>query len=257
MQQTLSTPLYLDWSFWAVIVAATAIVLSQLPPIYSVVRRGRLDMEVYSRMFINHKIGNPITQLYFILTNIGGRNIRINGIALTLKRDGKDLIILPAQNYLQDPNNPKTALLFTRFTLKSKEEWARMVNFFNYFSRKDENGYRSAQYNLQQNIFSKRQIPENKDRVVEADNEYVTKFINMFNEKFIWQSGEYEIQISVKTSIDKLSFEKSYRFTLFESDSSELSKSKNDYKLGDGIYWESGNHPGVIVQIIEGGQHTN
>ena len=44
---------------------------------------------------------------------------------------------------------------------------------------------------------------------------------------------------------------KIYRFTLFESDSEELSKFKDDYKYGDGIYWLSDKHPGVIVKIGE------
>ncbi len=57
--------------------------------------------------------------------------------------------------------------------------------------------------------------------------------------------------ISVIASKKHASIEKSYRFTLFESDSSELSKTKDDYKFGDGLYWNSGNHPGVIVQIVE------
>lgn len=252
MQQAMNVPLYLDWTFWAVIVATTAIVLSQLPPIHLLVRRARLDMELYSRIFIAHKIGNPIIQLHLFLTNVGGRSVRIKGITLKLKRDGNDVIVLPAQNYLQDPNNLKTTLLFTSFTLKSKEEWVRMVNFFNYFSRAEEKKYRSAEYKLKLNILGKRQLQENKDRVVEADDQYVSEFIEIFDGKFLWQPGEYEVQISIKTSLEKANIEKSYRFTLFESDSSELSKSKDDYKLGDGIYWESGNHPGVIVQIIEG-----
>jgi hypothetical protein len=39
--------------------------------------------------------------------------------------------------------------------------------------------------------------------------------------------------------------------TLFESDSAELTKVKDDYKFGDGINWDSGKHAGVFVQILE------
>ena len=73
----------------------------------------------------------------------------------------------------------------------------------------------------------------------------------MFEEKFIWSPGEYEVTIFVKTTNDKANVSKKYRFTIFESDSYELSKVKNSYKSGDGINWDSGNHQGVIVELIE------
>src|SRR5438093_1562153 len=141
MQQA-GVPLYLDWSFWAVTVAAIAVILSQLPPIHQLVRPGKLVMEVYSRIAITQKIGNPNLQLHVILTNAGGRSARIKGITLRVRRDGKDLVVLPAQNYLQEPND-KTTLLFTSFSIKPKEEWAHIVNCFGIFSRADEKKYKA------------------------------------------------------------------------------------------------------------------
>src|SRR3972149_310835 len=98
-------PLYLDWSFWAVIVAAVAIVLSQLPPVHLLIRRGKLDIEPYSRILITHKVGNPNVQAHLTLTNIGGRIVRVKGITLKIKRDGKEIAVLPAQNYHQNPRD--------------------------------------------------------------------------------------------------------------------------------------------------------
>ena len=97
----------------------------------------------------------------------------------------------------------------------------------------------------------KTKLIENKDRLIEAEKSLVSEFLDMFDEKFVWLPGEYELHVSVKASDEKANTSKNYRFTLFESDSDELSRAKEDYKLGDGIYWNSGNHPGVIVQIVE------
>ncbi len=241
-------PFYLDWSFWAVIVAAIAIILSQLPPIHIIVRRAKIEMELYSRILVTHKVGNPNIQLHLILTNVGGRSVRIRSISLSLKRDGKEIGVLPAQNYLENPND-KTNVLLTSFELKSKDEWAHIVNFLNYFSRTDEKKYRNAEVLLKNDIQSKRILPDNKDRLVEADSKNVTALLEMFNEKFVWFPGDYELSVLAMTSDKKVNALKNYRFTLFESDSSELSKVKDDYKLGDGIYWNSENHPGVILQI--------
>lgn len=157
---------------------------------------------------------------------------------------------MPAQNYLQNPNDT-TTLLFTRISLKPKEEWAHLVNFLNYFSRSDEKKYRDGESKLKANIIEKRSDPLNKDKLVEAEADYVAVFISMFEEKFMWNPGEYEIQVAVDAEPKRAKVVKIYRFTLFESDSEELSKFKDDYKYGDGIYWLSEKHPGVIVKIGE------
>lgn len=65
-------PLYLDWSFLAVVVAAIAIVLSQLPPVHLWFRSARLDIEPYSRIHITHRVGNPNIQLHLILAMLAG-----------------------------------------------------------------------------------------------------------------------------------------------------------------------------------------
>jgi hypothetical protein len=250
MPPPVNVPLYLDFSFWAALVAAIAIILSQLPPVHLWFRKARLDIEPYSRIAIMHKVGNPNAQLHLILTNSGGRSIRVKGITLKIRRDGKDVAILPAQNYLQNPDD-KSTVLFTSFPLKPKEEWAHIVNFLNYFSRADEKKYRSMESKLRENIVELVKLPENKDRIVEVEDKFVSPFIEMFNEKFIWNPGEYEVAILVNTTSEKANIEKKYRFTIFESDSNELSKVKDDYKSGDGINWDSGKHAGVIVELIE------
>ena len=243
-------PLYLDWSFWAVVVAAVAILLSQLPPVHILFKKASLDMELYSRIYITHKVGNPNLSFHLILNNNGGRVIKIRKITATIKKDGKQIAVLPAQNYLQNPND-KMPILLTSFSLKPKQEWAHSVNFLNYFSRTEEKKYREAESKLKTNILEKRKITQEKDSLIEVGSEYVKPFTDIFNAKFLWLADEYEMCVSVNVKPEKANIEKNYRFTLFESDSEELSKHKDDFKYGDGIYWNSGNHPGLSIQIIE------
>ena len=210
-------------------------------------------MELYSRIHLTHKIGNPNVQLHLILTNAGGRSVRVKRITLRLRRDGSEVSVLPAQNYLQNPGDQGT-VLFTSFSVKPKEEWAHIVNFLNYFSRTDQKKYRAAELVLKTDIAEKRKLPENKEHPevnVEADNVHVRTFDEMFDEKFIWQPGEYEVRVTVESSDKRTRVEQKYRFTLFESDSKELSAAKDDFKFGDGIYLNSVNHPGVLVEIVE------
>lgn len=73
----------------------------------------------------------------------------------------------------------------------------------------------------------------------------------MFDRWFIWKPGEYELQVHVHTDAVRSSMLKTYRFTLFESDAAELSGATDGFKRGDGVFWNSNDYSGVIVQIVE------
>ena len=243
-------PFYLDWKFWAVVVSFLALVLSQLPPIHIMLRRAKLDVEAYSRIHFTHRVGNPNAQLHLIVSNVGGREIKIKSIALHFKRGNDDQVTLPAQNYLQEPGDKDTVLL-TSFKLKPKDEWAHIANFLNFFSRTDEKTFRQLESNLKNDIFEKKELPENKDTVVEADTENVQPIIEFFHRKFRWEPGEYEISLEIKTEPQHASVSKRYRVTLFESDSAELKSYSDDYKYGAGVYWNNSRHTGLILPLIE------
>ena len=183
MQETASAPQFLDWSLWAVVVAAVAVVLSPIPPIHLLLKRAKLDFELYSRIHITHKVGNPNIQLHLLISNVGGRLIKVKGISISLKRDGQDIGSFPAQNYQQVPSNTNT-VLFTRFLLKPKEEWAHFVNFLDYFNRADEKKYRSFESELRANISSKSGQSQNKVQGVEADIQYVEPLLEFFKATF-------------------------------------------------------------------------
>ena len=176
-------PFYLDWKFWSVAVAVIALILSQLPPIHILLYRAKLDVEAYSRMHLTHKVGNPNAQLHLIISNPGGRELRIKGITLHLRRGTEDEFVLPAQNYLQSPSD-KEAVLLTSFKLKPKEEWAHIINFLNLFSRQDEKYYRQLEANLRQDILVKRDALVDKNINVAADDENVQPLLKFFESKF-------------------------------------------------------------------------
>ena len=53
-----------DGSFWT---AFVAIVLSQLPPIKLLLKRAKVDVELYSKILVFHKVGNSNVQIPFNL----------------------------------------------------------------------------------------------------------------------------------------------------------------------------------------------
>lgn len=135
-----------DWKFWSALIAFLALILSQLPPIHILVRRAKLDLEVYSRIMITHKVGNPNLQIHLILRNVGGRTIRVKKMYAKISRDDNSVMHLPAQNYVASPKDNQLVLL-TSFDLKPRTEWSHLVNFLNYFDRNEEKLYREAQIN--------------------------------------------------------------------------------------------------------------
>ena len=228
-----NTPFYLNWTFWAVVVAGLALILSQLPPVLSWFRRAKLDIDVYSRIGITHKVGNPNVTVHLILSNVGGRSLRIQSVSLDISRDGERVFSLPMQNYYEKPDS-KGTLLATPFQLRPDEDWSHSGNFLNFFNRDDERRYKAMESAIRTNIQDKHDPVS--DQLAEADEEFVEPILAFFQEKFSWTDGEYEVQINVLS--DKVVASKKYRFTLFETESQELRKLADHYKYGSGIYWD-------------------
>ena len=235
-----------DWTFWAVVASFAAIILSQLPPVKYWFKSSNLDIELYSRVWLTHKIGNPNLQVHVIITNIGGRQVKVRKLEAHLERNNRDVFVLPIQNYYLQAND-KDTVLFTPFSLQPDEDWSHISNFLNFFDRDDEQRYRDIESRLRQDISAKKTI--NPDALVEADDANVQPIIEFFNEKFRWLPGEYHITLKAVTT-DK-EYSKKYRFTLFETESNELRSHANDYKYGARVYWEPTNYgtPGIFVQI--------
>jgi len=75
--------------------------------------------------------------------------------------------------------------------------------------------------------------------------------MRLHNEKFIWTPGEYVAELIVETEPSAATHLRRYRFTLYESDSAELARYKDDYKYGGGITYDFGRHPGLFVPLLE------
>ncbi len=231
---------YLDWTFWAFFVSAIALTLSQLPPIKTWFKKGKIDSEVYPTIKLTQKIGNPNLTINLYVRNTGGKRLRIKEINIALLKQGQIVANLPAKTYHPDPLISKD-VLFTSFSLNPGDEWANEITCFNFFSREEESKYRTleskliAGINLQRKLY-KEEHDEESPLDLEGDPETVAHLHKFFDEKFIWEDGEYRLDIALKTDDQKSHFVKSYRFTIFESQSEILKKSKEGIKFGYGVY---------------------
>lgn len=249
-----TSPLYLDWQFWSALGSVTAIVLSQLPPMKLWFRPSRLDLEVHSRVQITHKIGNPNLCLFVSINNSGGRTIQVRSIEIVLSRDSTMIASLPAQNYFENTAS-QTAILFVPFTLKPGDTWAHPAVFLNLFDRAREKLYRTSELALKKDIQKKINARPSDDKsAVVAEPELISPFISIFDKLFIWEPGEYVMELSLNTKPENSALSEKYRFTLYESDSLELKSHIDDYKFGGGISYDINSHAGVFIPITK---HTN
>ena len=232
------TPFYQDWVFWSFAVSFFAIVLSQIPPIYLLLRPRRLDVEVHSRIQLMHRVGNPNIGLVVGISNSGGRTLKVRSMEVSLARENETLRSLSAQAYFETPSST-TSVLLVPFSLNPGESWSHSVSFFNSFDRNTEKSFRSdfskLKKDLQQKIDSR--PPESK-QLVEAEADVISPFSKLFERHFIWFPGEYIISLSVKAEPGSASYSKRYRFTLHESDTNELRDQTKKYKYGTFITYD-------------------
>lgn len=244
------TPIYLDWQFWAAIAAFLALVLSQLPPVILWFRPRKLEVEIHSRVLVSHKVGNANVGSFVSVRNTGGRALRIRGMKASLSRDGKAIAVLPAQNFFETTSS-QASVLFVPFSLKPGEQWAHGTNFLQFFDRTTEKLYRESESALLTDIRQKIDArPEADKSAVFAEAVLIKPFMDLFERNFLWLPGEYVMELAVDAEPGSASFVKKYRFTLFESDSTELRSHTEDYKFGGGISYNVDRHAGLTIPLV-------
>lgn len=244
-----SAPFYADWTFWTMVVALLALLLSQLPPIKQLLKGAKLEVHPYDRINITHTAGNPNASLYLGINNTGGCAIHVRSIHLQFKRADIDSFELQGRQYWPSLTDTK-AIILTPFTVKPDEYWGHMVTFFRPFSRNEEKEYRQLVSNIKQDIFPKKVMPEFANVLVEANLANVASFLAFYTSKFKWEPGEYEVTLIISTEPTKASVSNKYRLTMFESDAGELKSYANQYKYGVGVYFfNRDEQPGVHVPI--------
>lgn len=242
---------YSDPKVWSVGVALIALLLSQLPPLHKLFRRGKLELDVYEKTNITHMLGNPNMQLHLILSNVGGKQVCIKGITAKLKIDDKEINVIKGQNYIKNPESNGQVIL-TKFKLNQSEEWNHATNFFNDYTQTDEKQCKSIIKRVRDDITKKL-----KDRggpskeFIETTPELIVEMSDFFQKNFIWETGEYSLEVSVSCVNPKHNLTKHYRFTLFESDSDELKEYATKYKYGESLLYNSKTDFGVLIKLSE------
>lgn len=243
---------YSDPRVWSAAIALLALVLSQLPPIHKLLRRGKLELDVYEKVGITHMLGNPNLQLHIILNNTGGNPVTITDLDVSLKQGSRKIGNISGKNYIKTPEKSGQVLL-TKFKLKSGDEWAHLTNFYNDFSQFDERKCKSFTKRIRDDISNKlEKRSKEATRLVEISDSLFTEVRSFSNSHNVWETGEYHLELNVLCSDSKYNISKSFRFTLYESDSEELEEQIDRYKYGEGIcYTPTDKNLWLLVKLDE------
>lgn len=247
---TPTQPIYLDWQFWSALVALAALVLSQLPPIIPRLFSGKLEVQVYGRLVLDHFLGNPTAQLLIAVENVGGRRIKVRGISLKLRR-GNETFALQGQNYLETEASTTTVLL-APFKLLTKQEWKHIVNFNADLAMAEDKATKAlistVKSDLRQRRDSRTPAELESNALVDAAPALTAEAMATFGRRFKWEPGEYELDLVIDAEPFASSYSGPFRFTLWESDSSDLKAQTRNYSKGFGVCLPIEEH-GVLVSI--------
>ena len=247
------TPIYLDWDFWIAIGTIGAIVLSQLPPVRTWFRKAKLEIELYVQGELTHKVGYPNIQLHIILRNIGAKIARIKEINISIEKDGKHLVDLPARSF-RSPSDQRE-IVFVPFNIQAGQEFGYVVKFFKFLSREERKLLSELDASLRKDLIEKMKLLTEEDKkkqvLVYGEDANVKPIVNIFDKNFVWTAGEYNFRLSVKTHDEKSDINTKYRFTLFESDEAYMRRLVEEYNTGAGVNFDSANHKWTIIELTK------
>ncbi len=239
---------YLDWQFWAALIAFLALVLSQLPPVITFLKKKKLTIEKHRTFTISHRVGCPSLSMFLILKNEGGSSINIKLLKIIITKDKSEEFQLLGNGYLKSPNDPQYTML-TPFELKREELWGHTIMFNELWTRKQQQKYRQLESNIRNHIVGLSK--EEPSELHEAKDKDVKGINSFFKENFKWDAGEYSVKINVFGDQGKCLVSDEFDFVLFENESKELESYHEGYKHGAGIYYNSIQQIGIVLDVPE------
>ncbi len=245
-------PFYLDWQFWSTVAAFSALVLSQLPPLKLLFKKGVLTIEKHGTLFVHHTIGSPNMNLFVILKNIGGSNISVHSIDMNITRKNSDSFLLKGRGYAMNPSDYNFTML-TPFEVGPNKTWAHTINFSELWDRAKQKEYKAIYSNIRDTITEKNRVdPPGIGERHEADENDYKGICDLFEKNYKLIDGEYEAEILVKNKAGGIITRDLVKFTFFESELDELRLWLEDYKYGNSIHLPASlKQLGVFVELSD------
>jgi len=237
---------YKNTSIWSAIIAATALMLSQFPPVTEWAKVENLDIKFNNRLGLNNAVGIVGYTLMLDLKNGGNRPATISKIDLNVQLVGTTEKTYQAEFYNKIlPNNPQPiSYPITSITIQPGDSWIEQVSFNPSFKPSDEERLNELRLNIAQEIWEN----PNPNGLRRASSGAVSPAVEFFDANFDLEKGQYKATISVLLE-DGKSFEKSFEFIVYDFQIETIKSQVKDYQFGAGIYYPVNNLKSVWAKI--------
>lgn len=233
-----------DPGVWSAVIAAIALVLSQLPPITTLIARPRIRLFLPERLWLSHWLGTPFVVALITVENLSARKqavARMDG--WLVERSADTGRIMSAQTHIlqtgvalgQAPSEP----LFVGVRLKPEEIWSGTIRFAPTLSDESEERISEIIAELGRDLSDKNPSLPAGFRPRPADGAVVLKAINFFDRHFDLRPGTYQFIIAAFASTGAVLDIQGMEFKLFERTIALLRETTDQYQYGVGVFSSS------------------
>ena len=244
---------YKNTSIWSAVLAASALILSQLPPISKWFPDPQLEIIHADRIAIHNNIGVLGFYLPIELDNKGNIPLDINKIYLEVTGPNGVKKTYFADSFSRPSTNGATPinLPITSINLNEKDLWSEFVFFVQNIDPSTEQRLSNIRLSITKSIYSdidkKRSIGDYSRG--EAEPDYIKIAENYFNSHFDLKKGEYETKLIVETTQTESPFIVESEFTVYDYHIETVKAQVDDYKYGAGINYPSDNSKQAWIKI--------
>ncbi|MBW1745424.1 MAG: hypothetical protein JRJ25_03535 [Deltaproteobacteria bacterium] len=244
---------YKNTSIWSALLAALAILLTQLPPISSWLPKPKLEIIHADKVGINNNIGIIGFNLPIELDNKGNVPLDVTKIYFEVIAPNGTQKTYIAESYAKPSTGgaPSINLPITSINLNENELWSEFVYFTANLDPTAEQELSNIRLSISKDIYND---IDNKRRVGdysrgEAQSSNVETAKDFFDKKFDLNKGEYKTKLSVQTSQAELPFIIHSEFTVYEFHIETIKAQVDDYKYGAGIYFPPDNSKQAWIKL--------
>ncbi len=255
MVRKLNIKRFLSVDYLGVYVAALAIFLSQIPPLYELCQKAKPKISVNNMLALSHFLGRPELYLPITITNDGSKTFTVEKVICELEHidhtESKTTWTMRAVSYSNKARNPldssNNSLPLGRLRLLPNHYWSEVIECSVTPTNKQIQEERKIQGNMY--LFAQTWDKNNGGGHREFNQKDWSTAIDIFNETFNLEAGEYKFNLTVTTSDNIPINSEPYYFTLTAADIKTLSQQKDDYKFGFGVLYPSSSIWSVVKPL--------
>ena len=230
---------------WSVVVAAMALLLSQLPPILNLARGTSVELNMAATAFVTtHLIGRPQLSVLVGLENTGGRPATITRFRCDLTHvETSTKWTLEVNSGMRPSSNPGQQVEFYPLgwiPTRTGELWSGVVLCQSVTSDDDLRALDQVREQFDQGLQDamRSRIFPTQDPV-RLPNELVNEATHLFDERFDLLEGTYELRIEATLANDRGVAHATRCFQVTPYSISQLHRLKGDIQYGAGILFPS------------------